>query len=138
MKKTFTQFYFFIIFSFLYSFNSKAIIFECENNYSYKIDKKDSQTVFFFKKINKDWQSIKNVKIGDNKLEYFLPDSTYLECSDKELKVCKYKTLISFNLSTKEADVREVVIDDCYIGTMGCNKYEKGLELNQRRCNIIN
>ena len=138
MKKTFTQFYFFIIFSFLYSVSSKAIIFECENSYSYKIDKKDSQTVFFFKKINKDWQSIKNVKIGDNKLEYFLPDSTYLECSDKKLKVCKFKTLISFNLSTKEADVREVVINDCYIGTMGCNKYEKGLELNQRRCNIIN
>ena len=138
MKKTFTQFYFFIMFSFLYSVNSKAIIFECENNYSYKIDKNDSQTMFFFKKINKDWQSIKNVKIGDNKIEYFLPDSTYLECSDKKLKVCKYKTLISFNLSTKEADVREVVINDCYIGTMGCNKYEKGLELNKRRCNIIN
>ena len=138
MKKSFSQFCFFIIFSFLYSINSNAIIFECENNYSYKIDKKDSQTVYFYKKINTDWQSIKNVKIGDNKLEYFLPDSTYLECSDKKLNVCKYKTLISFNLSTKEADVREVVINDCYIGTMGCNKYEKGLELNQRRCNIIN
>ena len=138
MKKTFTQFYFFIIFSFLYSFNSSAIIFECENNYSFKTDKKDSQTVYFYKKINTDWQSIKNVKIGDNKLEYFLPDSTYLECSDKKLNVCKYKTLISFNLSTKQADVREVVLDDCHIGTMGCNKYEKGLELNQRRCNIIN
>ena len=138
MKKTFSQFCFFIIFSFLYSINSKAIIFECENNYSYKIDKKDSQTVFFFKKIKKDWQSIKNVKIGDNKFEYFLPNSTYLACSDKKLNVCNYKTLISFNLSNKEADVREVVLDDCYIGTMGCNKYEKGLELNQRRCNIIN
>ena len=138
MKKTFTQFYFFIIFSSLYTVNSYAIIFECENNYSFKIDKKNSQEVFFFKKINTNWQSIKNVKIGDNKLEYFLPDSTYLECSDKKLNVCKYKTLISFNLSTKEADVREVVINDCYIGTMGCNKYEKGLELNQRRCNIIN
>ena len=138
MKKTFSQFYFFIIFSFLYSINSNAIIFECENSYSYKIDKKDSQTVYFYKKINTDWQSIKNVKIGDNKFEYFLPNSTYLACSDKKLNVCNYKTLISFNLSNKEADVREVVLDDCYIGTMGCNKYEKGLELNQRRCNIIN
>ena len=138
MKKTFSQFCFFIIFSFLYSINSKAIIFECENNYSYKIDKKDSQTVYFYKKINTDWLSIKNVKIGYNKFEYFLPNSTYLECSDKKLNVCKYKTIISFNLSTKQADVREVVLDDCYIGTMGCNKYEKGLELNQRRCNIIN
>ena len=138
MKKTFSQFCFFIVFSFLYSINSNAIIFECENNNSYKIDKKDSQTVYFYKKINTDWQSIKNVKIGDNRFEYFLPNSTYLACSDKKLNVCKYKTLISFNLSNKEADVREVVLDDCYIGTMGCNKYEKGLELNQRRCNIIN
>ena len=138
MKKIFIHFCFFFIFSFLYSFNSSAIIFECENKYSFKTDKKDSQTVFFYKKINTDWQSIKNVKIGDNKLEYFLPDSTYLGCSDKKLNVCKYKTLISFNLSTKQADVREVVLDDCHIGTMGCNKYEKGLELNQRRCNIIN
>ena len=138
MKKTFSQFCFFIIFTFLYAINSNAIIFECENNYSYKIDKKDSQTVYFYKKINTDWQSIKNVKIGDNKFEYFLPNSTYLACSDKKLNVCNYKTLISFNLSNKEADVREVVLDDCHIGTMGCNKYEKGLELNQRRCNIIN
>ena len=51
MKKTFIQFCFFFIFFFLYSFNSSAIIFECENNYSFKADKKDSQTVFFYKKI---------------------------------------------------------------------------------------
>ena len=138
MNKTFTQFCFFILFSFLYSINSNAIVFECENNNSFKIDKKNSQTMYFYKKINTDWQSIKNVKIGNNKLEYYLPNSTYLECSNKKLNVCKYKTLISFNLSTKEADVREVVLDDCHIGTMGCNKYKKGLELNQRRCNIIN
>ena len=56
MKKTFSQFYFFIIFSFLYSINSNAIIFECENNYSYKIDEKDSQTIYFYKKNNTDWQ----------------------------------------------------------------------------------
>ena len=138
MKKFFSQFYFIIILSFLYSINSNAIIFKCENNYSFKIDKKDNQTIFFFKRVNTDWQSIKNVKIGNNKLEYFLPNSTYLACSDKKLNICKYKSLISFNLSTKEANVREVVLDDCHIGTMGCNKYEKGLELNQRRCNIIN
>ena len=138
MKKTFTQFYFFIIFSFLYSISSNAIIFKCENGYSFKMDKKGNQTIFFFKKIDTDWQSIKNVNINNNKLEYFLPDSTYLACSDKKLNICKYKSLISFNLSTKKANVREVVLDDCHIGTMGCNKYEKGLELNQRRCNIIN
>ena len=138
MKKTFSQFCFFIIFTFLYSINSNAIIFECENNYSYKIDKKDSQKVYFFKKNKTDWQSIKNVKAGNNKLEYFLPDSTYLACSDKELNICKYKTLITYNSTTQKANVREIIIADCYIGTMGCNKYEKGLELNLRRCQVKN
>jgi hypothetical protein len=101
------------------------------------MDKKDSETVFFFKKITSNWQSIENVKIINNKLEYYLPDSTYLACSDKKLNICKYKSLVTYNPSNKEANVREVVLDDCFIGTMGCNKYEKGLELNHRRCNVI-
>ena len=137
MKKVFSNFYFVIIFAFLYSINSNAIIFECENEYSYKMNKKDDQLIFFYKKKNTKWQSINNVKESNNKLEFFLPDSTYLACSDKKLNICNYKSLILFDISTKQASVREVVINDCYIGTMGCNKYEKGLELNQRRCNII-
>ena len=137
MKKIFSNFYFVIIFAFLYSINSNAIIFECENEYSYKMNKKDDQLIFFYKKKNTKWQSINNVKESNNKLEFFLPDSTYLACSDKKLNICNYKSLILFDISTKQASVREVVINDCYIGTMGCNKYEKGLELNQRRCNII-
>lgn len=137
MKKVFSNFYFVIIFAFLYSINSNAIIFECENEYSYKMNKKDEQLIFFYKKKNTKWQSINNVKKSNNKLEFFLPDSTYLACSDKKLNICNYKSLILFDISTKQASVREVVINDCYIGTMGCNKYEKGLELNQRRCNII-
>ena len=137
MKKIFSHFYLVIIFAFLYSINSNAIIFECENEYSYKINKKDEQLIFFYKKKNTKWQSINNVKKSNNKLEFFLPDSTYLACSDKKLNICNYKSLILFDISTKQASVREVVINDCYIGTMGCNKYEKGLELNQRRCNII-
>jgi hypothetical protein len=137
MKKFFITFYFYIVIIFLYSINSNAIVFECENGYSYKMDKKDSETVFFFKKITSNWQSIENVKIINNKLEYYLPDSTYLACSDKKLNICKYKSLVTYNPSNKEANVREVVLDDCFIGTMGCNKYEKGLELNHRRCNVI-
>ena len=137
MKKIFSHFYLVIIFAFLYSINSNAIIFECENDYSYKMNKKDEQLIFFYKKKNTKWQSINNVKKSNNKLEFFLPDSTYLACSDKKLNICNYKSLILFDISTKQASVREVVINDCYIGTMGCNKYEKGLELNQRRCNII-
>lgn len=96
-----------------------------------------SNLYFFIKKKNTKWQSINNVKKSNNKLEFFLPESTYLACSDKKLNICNYKSLILFDISTKQASVREVVINDCYIGTMGCNKYEKGLELNQRRCNII-
>ena len=137
MKKIFSHFYLVIIFAFLYSINSNAIIFECENEYSYKMNKKDEQLIFFYKKKNTKWQSINNVRKSNNKLEFFLPDSTYLACSDKKLNICNYKSLILFDISTKQASVREVVINDCYIGTMGCNKYEKGLELNQRRCNII-
>ena len=137
MKKIFSHFYLVIIFAFLYSINSNAIIFECENEYSYKMNKKDEQLIFFYKKKNTKWQSINNVKKSNNKLEFFLPESTYLACSDKKLNICNYKSLILFDISTKQASVREVVINDCYIGTMGCNKYEKGLELNQRRCNII-
>ena len=50
MKKIFSHFYLVIIFAFLYSINSNAIIFECENEYSYKMNKKDEQLIFFYKK----------------------------------------------------------------------------------------
>ena len=138
MKKVFIQLYFIIAYAFLYSINSNAMIFECENGYSYKIDRKNNQSIYYFKKLDTNWQSIKNVIEVNNKLEYYLPDSTYLACSDKKLNVCRYKSLITYNSSTKAANVREVIIADCFIGTMGCNKYEKGLELNLRRCNLIN
>ena len=138
MKKVFIQLYFIIAYAFLYSINSNAMIFECENGYSYKIDRKDNQSIYYFKKLDTNWQSIKNVIEVNNKLEYYLPDSTYLACSDKKLNVCRYKSLLTYNSSTQTANVREVIIADCFIGTMGCNKYEKGLELNLRRCNLIN
>ena len=138
MKKVFIQLYFIIAYAFLYSINSNAMIFECENGYSYKIDRKDNQSIYYFKKLDTNWQSIKSVIEVNNKLEYYLPDSTYLACSDKKLNVCRYKSLITYNSSTQAANVREVIIADCFIGTMGCNKYKKGLELNLRRCNLIN
>ena len=138
MKKVFIQLCSLITFIFLYSISPSAIIFECENGYSYKIDRYNNHSEFYFKKIDSNWQPIKNVKEINNKIEYFLPNSTYLACNDKELNVCKYKTLITFNSSTQVADVREIIISDCFIGTMGCNKYERGLELNLRRCQIKN
>ena len=138
MKKVSIQLYSIIASIFLYSFSSGAIIFECENGYSYKIDRNTNNSKFYFKKVDSKWQSIKKVKEINNKIEYFLPNSTYLACSDKELNICKYKTLITYNSTTQKANVREIIIADCYIGTMGCNKYEKGLELNLRRCQVKN
>ena len=138
MKKASIQFCSIIALIFLYSISSGAIIFECENGVSYKIDRNTNHSKFYFKKVDSKWKSIKKVKEINNKIEYFLPNSIYLACSDKELNVCKYKTLITFNSATQVADVREIIISDCFIGTMGCNKYEKGLELNLRRCQIKN
>ena len=138
MKKVSIQLYSIILSIFLYSFNSGAIIFECENGYSYKIDRKTNNSKFYFKKVDSKWQLIKKVKEINNKIEYSLPNSTYLACNDKELNICKYKTLITYNSTTQKANVREIIIADCYIGTMGCNKYEKGLELNLRRCEVKN
>ena len=99
---------------------------------------KEMKEEFYFKKVDSNWQSTKKAKEINNKIEYFLPNSTYLSCSNKELNVCKYKTLITYNTTTQKANVREIIIADCFIGTMGCNKYEKGLELNIRRCQIKN
>ena len=136
MKKVFIQLNSIIVSIFLYSFNSGAIIFECENGYSYKINRNTNNSKFYFKKVDSKWQSIKKVKEINNKIEFSLPNSTYQACSDKKLNICKYKTLITYNTTTQKANVREIIIADCFIGTMGCNKYEKGLELNLRRCKI--
>ncbi len=138
MKKIFIKLCFRISIIFLYSISSSAITFECENGYSYKIDRNPNQSTFHFKKDNSKWQSIEKVNEINNKIEFFLPNSTYLACSDRELNICKYKTLITYNSTAQIADVREIIIADCFIGTMGCNKYEKGLELNLRRCQIKN
>ena len=138
MKKLFIPLFSLTTFIFLYSISPSAITFECENGYSYKIDRYTNHSEFYFKKIDSNWRPIKKVKEINNKIEYFLPNSTYLACNDKELNVCKYKTLITYNSTTQKANVREIIIADCYIGTMGCNKYEKGLELNLRRCQVKN
>ena len=138
MKKVFIQLCSLITFIFLYSISPSAIIFECENGYSFKINKNTNHSTFYFKKVDSKWQSTKKAKEINNKIEYFLPNSTYLACSDNELNICKYKTLITYNSTTQKANVREIIIADCYIGTMGCNKYEKGLELNLRRCQVKN
>ena len=129
--------YFLTVLILLFSFSSYGLIFKCENNYSYKIDFTERKLIILFKSNNKNWQKVNNSKVSENSYELLLPDSSYLSCSDKSLNVCEYSTLILHNPKTGQASVREVVLNDCYIGTMGCNKYEKGLELNERRCVVL-
>tara|TARA_X000000950_G_scaffold256915_1_gene322783 strand:+ start:854 stop:1315 length:462 start_codon:yes stop_codon:yes gene_type:complete len=138
MKNIFIQLYSIIVFTFLFSINSNAMIFECENGFTYKIENYKNQLYIYYKELNKDWKAIVNSNISENKYELILPNSQYLGCANKNLAICNYNTLITYKPSTGEANVREVIRNDCYIGTMGCNKYEKGLELNLRRCNVIN
>ena len=138
MKNIFMQLYSIIVFTFLFSINSNAMIFECENGFNYKIEYYKNQLFIYYKEVNKDWKAIINSNISKNKYELILPNSQYLGCADKSLAICKYKTLITYKPIIGEANVREVIRNDCFIGTMGCNKYEKGLELNLRRCNVIN
>tara|TARA_B100001093_G_C25919953_1_gene632311 strand:- start:81 stop:473 length:393 start_codon:yes stop_codon:yes gene_type:complete len=114
---------------------TSELLFECENGYSYKINNSADS---FYKKTNQDWKKIDRIIASKNKLELFIPNSNYLSCSNKDLPICSYSKLINFNLEKNKANVREIVLNDCFIGTMGCNKYSKGLELNQKRCKISN
>ena len=53
-----------------------------------------------------------------------------------QIQPLMYAPLKSYFLTKKlnRARVSEVVDNDCFIGTMGCNEYKKGLRLNKRRC----
>ena len=110
---------------------SDQLLFECENGFSYKINKNSTS---FYRNINGIWKKIDKVKFLENKYELFIPNSNYLSCSNKDLPICNFSKMITYNPKKKEVNVREIIQNDCYIGTMGCNKYSKGLELNQKRC----
>ncbi len=114
---------------------ANELVFTCENNYSYKlIEIKNKQQAFY--KSNKDeWTEIKTFNITDNELVLFIPNLEYLGCSDKSLPICKYSIRIN-NFTQKRPSVTEVVLNDCFIGTMGCNEYKEGLELNQNFCRL--
>ena len=114
---------------------SDELAFTCENNYSYKlVNLKNGQKSYFkYKKNN--WTEVKNFNISGKNLELFIPNMEYLACSDESLPVCKYSIRIK-NFKGKRPTVTEVVLNDCYIGTMGCNKYKQGLELNQSFCKL--
>ena len=114
---------------------SKELIFDCENGYSFKIlytDKLNKTPYFKFNNAN--WIEVKKYKFKNDSIELFIPDNKYLACVDESLPVCNYSILIS-DISKSRPISNEVVISDCYIGTMGCNEYNKGLKLNKSHCN---
>ena len=127
---------FLILFIFISSqLFSKELIFDCENGYSFKIlypDKPNKTAYFKFN--NASWIEVKKYKFKNDSIELFIPDNKYLACVDESLPVCNYSILIS-NISKSRPISNEVVINDCYIGTMGCNEYNKGLKLNKSHCN---
>ena len=112
---------------------SNEILFNCENGFSYKISQNNDS---FYKNDNKIWKKIDKVNILENKYEFLIPNSTYQSCSNKELPKCYYNTVINYHSDQKKANVREIIRNDCFIGTMGCNNYPKGLEINQKRCRV--
>ena len=113
--------------------SSNEILFDCENSFSYKISQNND---YFYKSDDKIWKKIDKVTVLKNKYELLIPNSTYQSCSNKDLPICHYNTVITYNSAKNKANVREIIRNDCFIGTMGCNNYSKGLELNQKRCKV--
>ena len=131
----------FFIILFLSSFvSAEELIFHCEDGYSYKIANQEKSTKqAFFKNKTSDWLSAKDFEIKKREFHLTLPKNEYLKCSDPTLNVCTFKKVIFYNpKNSNKARVSEVVDNDCFIGTMGCNEYKKGLRLNKRRCKKIN
>ena len=114
---------------------SDELVFTCENYYSYKLVNLDNTQKSYFKYKKDNWTEIKSFNISGKNLELFIPNMEYLGCSDKSLPTCKYSIRIN-NFTQKRPSVTEVVLNDCFIGTMGCNEYKKGLELNQNFCSL--
>ena len=117
---------------------SKDLMFECEDGSSYKIQSDlNKLKKAFFKNKEGGWKVIEKFTIKNNKIEFFIPNLTYLPCSDKSLPICFYSKVISEYKDSKISKLSDLVQNDCYIGTMGCNLYQKGLSLNQKYCSVI-
>ena len=113
---------------------AKELILDCESGYSFKIlypDKSNKAPYFKFK--DNGWIEVKKYKFKEDSIELFITDNKYLACADASLPVCNYGILIS-KISKARPVTYEVVMNDCYIGTMGCNEYKRGLKLNKSFC----
>jgi len=131
----------FFITIFLSSFVcAEELIFQCEDGYSYKIANQEKSTKqAFFKNKTSDWLRAKDFEVKKREFHITLPKNEYLKCSDPTLNICTFKKVIFYNpKNSNRARISEVVDNDCFIGTMGCNEYKKGLRLNKRRCKKIN
>ena len=129
-----------IFFSLLFFFSSnllaKELVLKCENSYSFKFSNFNTDNkVSSYKFNDEDWIEIKQFKVKDNTVELFIPNMQYLACADDNLPVCRYSILIS-DLTNHRPKFTELVLNDCFIGTMGCNEYSKGLNLNQSFCQV--
>ncbi len=113
---------------------AKELIFQCEDEFSYKVSKYNNA---YYKKSGEDWKKLNNFNISKNKIEFLIPNLSYLECKGKELPVCNYSKVISGFLNSESIKVSEVVQNDCYVGLMGCNFYRKGLSFNIRTCKYL-
>ena len=97
---------------------SAALLIRCDNGYSF---------------IKNNWIKVENHSFLNDSVTLFIPELRYLACSDKTLPICSYGIKIS-KISQSRPITQEIVLNNCYIGTMGCNEYNKGLELNQSSC----
>ena len=97
----------------------------------------DNKEQDYFKYRDDKWSKIDRFLINYDRIEFFIPNLSYLACSDKNLTICNYSKVISDYKNPTKAILTDVVQNDCYIGTMGCNFYQKGLVLNQVFCSVI-
>ena len=120
---------------FFFSFKvSAALLIRCENGYSFKIlNFQTSNSIIFYSLDKNNWIKVENHSFLNDSVTLFIPELKYLACSDKTLPICSYGIKIS-KISQSRPITQEIVLNNCYIGTMGCNEYNKGLELNQSSC----
>ena len=127
----------FLILLFSSNLTSKELLLRCENGFSYKISYSDNSNIISYYKTKNDWIEVKNFRLKNDSIELFIPNKKYIPCTDNSLPICKYSILIS-KVSTNRPSTSEVVLNDCFIGTMGCNEYKKGLNLNKSYCTRLN
>ena len=116
---------------------SKELILKCENGYTYKIKYNDKSSITSFYKFKNNWIEVKKFEISNDNIELFIANQQYKPCDDDSLPICQFSILIS-NIKTNRPMTSEKILNNCFIGTMGCNEYKKGLKLNQSYCTKYN